>query len=49
MDIERQAGPRPVQHVVAASEDLASEKDVRLGSTLLREIDKGLAKSRVGI
>jgi hypothetical protein len=26
-----------------------SEKDVRLGSTLLREIDKGLAKSRVGI
>lgn len=26
-----------------------SEKDVALGSTLLREIDKGLAKSRVGI
>jgi hypothetical protein len=26
-----------------------SEKDVRLGATLLREIDKGLAKSRVGI
>lgn len=26
-----------------------SEKDVRLGSTLLREIDKGLARSRVGI
>jgi TIR domain len=26
-----------------------SEKDVRLGSTLIREIDKGLAKSRVGI
>lgn len=26
-----------------------SEKDVRLGSTLLREIDKGLVKSRVGI
>ena len=26
-----------------------SEKDVLLGSTLLREIDKGLAKSRVGI
>lgn len=26
-----------------------SEKDVPLGSTLLREIDKGLAKSRVGI
>ena len=26
-----------------------SEKDVRLGTTLLREIDKGLAKSRVGI
>ena len=26
-----------------------SEKDVHLGSTLLREIDKGLAKSRVGI
>lgn len=26
-----------------------SEKDVVLGSTLLREIDKGLAKSRVGI
>lgn len=26
-----------------------SEKDVALGSTLLRDIDKGLAKSRVGI
>ena len=26
-----------------------SEKDVLLGSTLLREIDKGLAKSRTGI
>ncbi|WP_253275377.1 toll/interleukin-1 receptor domain-containing protein [Serratia sp. S4] len=26
-----------------------SEKDVLLGATLLREIDKGLAKSRVGI
>jgi hypothetical protein len=26
-----------------------SEKDVILGATLLREIDKGLAKSRVGI
>lgn len=26
-----------------------SEKDVSLGTTLLREIDKGLAKSRVGI
>lgn len=26
-----------------------SEKDVTLGSSLLREIDKGLAKSRVGI
>lgn len=26
-----------------------SEKDVPLGTTLLREIDKGLAKSRVGI
>ncbi|BCB20052.1 hypothetical protein OCUBac02_29460 [Bosea sp. ANAM02] len=26
-----------------------SEKDVVLGSSLLREIDKGLAKSRVGI
>jgi hypothetical protein len=26
-----------------------SEKDVPLGSSLLREIDKGLAKSRVGI
>ena len=26
-----------------------SEKDVPLGSTLLREIDRGLAKSRVGI
>ena len=26
-----------------------SEKDVLLGSSLLREIDKGLAKSRVGI
>jgi len=26
-----------------------SEKDVRLGSSLLREIDKGLVKSRVGI
>src|ERR1700722_6601801 len=26
-----------------------SEKDVGLGTTLLREIDKGLAKSRVGI
>jgi hypothetical protein len=26
-----------------------SEKDVLLGSTLLRDIDKGLAKSRVGI
>ncbi|MCL6283621.1 toll/interleukin-1 receptor domain-containing protein [Ruegeria sp. 2012CJ41-6] len=26
-----------------------SEKDVLLGSPLLREIDKGLAKSRVGI
>jgi hypothetical protein len=26
-----------------------SEKDVRLGTPLMREIDKGLAKSRVGI
>lgn len=26
-----------------------SEKDVQLGTSLLREIDKGLAKSRVGI
>lgn len=26
-----------------------SEKDVVLGSSLLREIDKGLAKSRVGV
>ena len=26
-----------------------SEKDVRLGSPLLREIDRGLAKSRIGI
>ena len=26
-----------------------SEKDVPLGSTLLREIDRGLAKSRIGI
>ena len=26
-----------------------SEKDVLLGSTLLREIDRGLAKSRVGV
>ena len=26
-----------------------SENDVRLGTSLLREIDKGLAKSRVGI
>lgn len=26
-----------------------SEKDVTLGSSLLREIDKGLARSRVGI
>jgi hypothetical protein len=26
-----------------------SEKDVLLGTSLLREIDKGLAKSRVGI
>ncbi len=26
-----------------------SEKDVQLGSTLLRDIDRGLAKSRVGI
>ncbi|HHQ6548007.1 TPA: toll/interleukin-1 receptor domain-containing protein [Serratia fonticola] len=26
-----------------------SEKDVLLGATLLREIDKGLAKSRVGL
>lgn len=26
-----------------------SEKDILLGSSLLREIDKGLAKSRVGI
>ena len=26
-----------------------SEKDVLLGSSLLREIDKGLANSRVGI
>ena len=26
-----------------------SEKDVALGTPLLREIDKGLAKSRIGI
>ncbi len=32
MDIERQAGPRPGQHVVAARENTASDKDVRLGS-----------------
>ena len=34
------------------SKDIAvwfSEKDVPLGSSLLREIDKGLAKSRIGI
>jgi len=26
-----------------------SEKDVALGTTLLREIDKGLARSRIGV
>lgn len=39
-------------HDLLESHDVSvwfSEKDVLLGSNLLREIDKGLAKSRVGI
>lgn len=39
-------------HDLLESNDVSvwfSEKDVLLGSTLLREIDKGLAKSRVGV
>ena len=39
-------------HDLLESNDVSvwfSEKDVPLGSSLLREIDKGLAKSRVGI
>ncbi|WBU42649.1 MULTISPECIES: toll/interleukin-1 receptor domain-containing protein [Marinobacter] len=39
-------------HDLLVSKDVSvwfSEKDVLLGSSLLREIDKGLARSRVGI
>lgn len=44
------AGPAKELHDDLESLDVSvwfSEKDVLLGSTLLREIDKGLAKSRV--
>nr|WP_239030066.1 toll/interleukin-1 receptor domain-containing protein [Nereida sp. MMG025] len=46
------AGAAKQLHDLLESLDVSvwfSEKDVLLGSTLLREIDKGLAKSRVGV
>lgn len=45
-------GPAKELHDLLESNGVSvwfSEKDVLLGSSLLREIDKGLAKSRVGI
>ena len=45
-------GPAKDLHDLLESLDVSvwfSEKDVALGTPLLREIDKGLAKSRVGI
>lgn len=45
-------GPAQELHDLLESRGVSvwfSEKDVLLGTTLLREIDKGLAKSRVGI
>jgi hypothetical protein len=46
------AGPAKELHNLLESRGVSvwfSEKDVSLGTPLLREIDKGLAKSRVGI
>lgn len=46
------AGPAKDLHDFLESRGVSvwfSEKDVALGTTLLREIDKGLAKSRIGI
>lgn len=46
------AGAAKELHALLESHGLSvwfSEKDVPLGSSLLREIDKGLAKSRIGI
>ena len=46
------AGPAKELHDLLESRRVSvwfSEKDVGLGTSLLREIDKGLAKSRVGI
>jgi len=46
------AGAAKELHDILESQNVSvwfSEKDVLLGSTLLREIDKGLAKSRVGV
>lgn len=46
------AGPAKELHDLLESRGVSvwfSEKDVSLGTNLLREIDKGLAKSRVGI
>ena len=46
------AGAAKQLHDLLESSDVSvwfSEKDVLLGSTLLREIDRGLAKSRVGV
>lgn len=48
---DRQAAAKDL-HDLLESHDVSvwfSEKDVALGTPLLREIDKGLAKSRVGI
>jgi hypothetical protein len=45
-------GPAKELHDLLESHNVSvwfSEKDVALGTSLLREIDKGLAKSRVGI
>jgi hypothetical protein len=45
-------GPAKELHELLVSQGVTvwfSEKDVPLGSPLLREIDKGLAKSRIGI
>ncbi len=49
---EDRGGAAKELHDLLESRDVSvwfSEKDVLLGSTLLREIDKGLAKSRVGV
>ncbi len=49
MDIERQAGPRPAQHVVAALENSTRDKDVRLGSARQDQLLPKLSDNRIVI